>query len=111
MVMMKPRTDVIVNSVIYLFWSPIIGLVCSGMITGALYYILAYTWALFGLIVTAVFSIEGEFRFILTFEDFMIFARWPCFVLGPAGGLYYGISTVKEKWLRYKTKNTPWSGT
>jgi uncharacterized membrane protein len=104
---MKPKTDLIVNSVCLLLFSPVLGMMAAGLAIGLLEGIILTIGFLCGLIASLFFNIDFT-SFAPRMELIKTISLWAIAVVGSVGGLIWAYTEIKDHWERFKVHGRGW---
>jgi hypothetical protein len=104
---MKPRTDLLVNSVCLFLLSPLLGMMAAGLVVGVIEGIMWTIATVAGLISGIFFDIDfttihSRIPAIRQIEMWLIFGG------GTIGGMVWGIWKIKEKWQKHELEGRGW---
>lgn len=104
---MKPKTNLIVNSICFVLVSPLLGIMVTGLIVGVLLVVLYIIILILGFASSISFDVNLS-SFSHRWARILDVASYLIIIVGSFGGLVWSFIEIKSRWLRHKKDGAGW---
>lgn len=104
---MKPKTDLIVNSVCLFLLSPMLGMTVAGLVIGVLEGLFLTLAFVCGILASLFFDIDF-YSFAPRMKIIKEISYWAIAICGSIGGILWSYFVIKEHWDQFKIHGRGW---
>jgi len=104
---MKPKLNLIINSICFCLISPLVGIIIASVIVGIILAILYTIIMLLGFVSSLFFDVNFS-SFSSSSDRITDVASYIILITGIIGGLIWSYIEIKARWIRHKKDGTGW---